>query len=104
MRQWRKWQVGLWLLVAAAFMGSTGQLGCVTAAVKNFNPCGTILNCDPYEWDIMMLDGNFPDWDLDPTCTIPGGCGDGVYPYGGGGTTASTETTDTTPGTGGFGF
>lgn len=102
MRQWRKWQLGLWLLVAAALSGSAGQFGCLTAAAKNFNPCGTILVCDPYEWDIMMLGDNYPDWDLDPTCTLPGSCGGGVFPYGGGGT---TEPADTTTGTvGGFGF
>ena len=104
MRQWQKWQLGLWLLVAAAVSGAAGQFGCITAAVKNFNPCGTILVCDAYEWDIMMLDGGFPDWDLDPTCTLPGSCGDGVYPYDASGVTAPAETTTGTTGTGGFGF
>jgi len=100
MRQWRKWQLGLWLLVAAAFLGSMSQLGCITAMAKNFNPCGTILVCDPYEWDLMMLGDNYPDWDLDPTCTVPGGCGNGVFPYGGeGGVTEPADTTTTTTGT-----
>jgi len=106
MRQYRQWQLGLWLLVAAAFLGSMGQLGCVTAMAKSFNPCGTILACDPYEWDLMMLNGNFPDWDLDPTCTVPGSCGDGIYPYDSDGTTSPSETSTTTTGTstGSFGF
>ena len=82
-------------------MGSMGQFGCITAMAKSFNPCGTILVCDPYEWDIMMLDGNYPDWDLDPTCTIPGSCDDGIYPYDSEGTTAPEETTTDTGGIGG---
>jgi len=91
MSHWRKWQLGLALLVTATLTGPMGQFGCITAMAKNFNPCGTILNCDPYEWDIMMMDGNFPDWDLDPTCTIPGSCGDGIYPYDADGTTSPSE-------------
>lgn len=102
MKQWRKWQLGLGLLVVAAFLGSMGQFGCVTAMAKNFNPCGTVLVCDPYEWDLMMLDGNYPDWDLDPTCTVPGSCGDGIYPYDSDGTTSPGESSSTS-GTGGLG-
>jgi hypothetical protein len=53
--------------------------------VKNVNPCGTILVCDPAEYDLLVND--FPDWELDPTCTIPGQC-NGVWPIGTG--TATT--------------
>ena len=41
--------------------------------VANVNPCGTILNCNPVEWDLLTTD--YPDWNKDPTCTIPGKCG-----------------------------
>ena len=62
--------------------------------MNNYNPCGTILNCDPVEYDLMMND--WPDWSLDPTCTIPGQCG-GVFPYNTtGDTTTTTNTTNTT--------
>lgn len=71
------------------------QAGCITTLAKNFNPCGTILNCDPAEYDLMMND--WPDWDLDPTCTIPGQCG-GVFPYGGGGLGGTAGTTASTGG------
>ena len=49
------------------------QATCLGTAEKlrnNVNPCGTILNCDPLEYDLMFTD--FPDWEVDPTCTIPG--------------------------------
>jgi hypothetical protein len=55
--------------------------------VNNVNPCGTILNCDPVEYDLLTTD--FPDWDIDPTCTVPGQCGS-IWPgYPGG--AADTE-------------
>jgi hypothetical protein len=102
MKRARKWEAVVALFLASALMGSVGQLGCVQKVVNNFNPCGTILNCDAAEYDLMMHD--FPDWDLDPTCTIPGQCG-GVFPFNTTGTsttttgTTTTTTTDTTTGT-----
>lgn len=53
---------------------------------NNVNPCGTILNCDPVEWDLLTTP--FPDWSLDPTCTIPGQCG-GTWPTMGEGEAAN---------------
>lgn len=54
--------------------------------VNGINPCGTILNCDPVEYDLLTRD--FPNWELDPTCTIPGQCGT-VWPLVGGTTTTT---------------
>lgn len=55
------------------------------------NPCGSIFGfCDPIDVDLMFAD--IPDYDLDPTCSIPyygvtnpafaGTCSTAVtYPY-----------------------
>ena len=75
------------LVLTAGTLMQVGSLSCTGMAekvVNNVNPCGTILNCDPVEYDLLTTD--FPDWDLDPTCTIPGQCGT-VWPTGGGTTT-----------------
>lgn len=69
--------------------------GVAQKVTHSINPCGTVFNCDPEEYDLLTTD--FPNWELDPTCTIPGQCGNGgTYPLppGGGGTT--TPTTPTT--------
>jgi len=95
MRCRRNWPVALTLILSSFLTGSLAGLGCIEKVANNYNPCGTILNCDPAEYDLMMND--FPDWSLDPTCTIPGRCG-GVFPFGGG-TTTTTGTTPTTTGT-----
>lgn len=73
-------------LLTAAFVAATGSVmafsctGFGEKIVNNVNPCGTILNCDPVEYELLTTD--FPDYDLDPTCTIPGQC-DGAWPYSG---------------------
>ena len=42
---------------------------CETVATT-VNPCGTIFGfCDPIDVDLMFAD--IPDFDLDPSCTIP---------------------------------
>lgn len=56
--------------------------GVAEKVVNNVNPCGTIFNCDPVEYDLLTTP--FPDWSIDPTCTIPGQCGI-VWPGGTGG-------------------
>ena len=86
-------------------MGTVLQGSCLTTAMRQFNPCGTIIDCNPLEYDYLVygLPENAPDWDLDPTCTIPGFCGGTPFPFGGGGgggTTpaaggTTTGTTDT---------
>jgi len=103
MAEQSKWQkngrvVALCMTIAATSLaGSLFDIGCVGKVANNFNPCGTILNCDPAEYDLIMMD-TVPDWDLDPTCTIPGMCGDGIFPFDSSGsdTTDSTTTTTTT--------
>lgn len=60
---------------AAAFCGSIFQVGCLGQAVRTFNPCGTVIACDPLEWDLLFADA--PDYDLDATCSIPFACGVG---------------------------
>jgi len=101
MKWFRRFQMGVVVFVTASLSGGLGQFGCVEKVVKNYSPCGTILNCDAEEYELMMAD--WPDWELDPTCTIPGKC-DGVFPNNNtGGTTTTTTTTGTTTGTG-FGF
>lgn len=103
MKRTRKWEMSLALLLSSALTGSFSFTGCAEKVAKNYNPCGTILNCDAEEYELMMHD--WPDWDLDPTCTIPGKC-DGVFPNNNtGGTTPTTTTTTTgTTGTGFGGF
>jgi hypothetical protein len=72
--------------VLAAGMALQGCLG----GIANINPCGTVLNCNPDTYAQMFGDYWEPDYEVDPTCTIPfGGSGalDGNCPdlTGGGG-------------------
>ena len=67
---------GSWrrVVVSLALGGSVLQLGFLpdcTSLLRVFNPCGSILGfCEPEDLDLMLADG-IPDFDLDPTCTIP---------------------------------
>lgn len=109
MKRYRHW---LQVLLAAALLGTTFQAGtgCIGTIARNVNPCGTILVCDPLEYDLMWTDqSDWPDYNIDPTCTIPGECGETPFPPAGSGTSASgvgtsgtTNTTTTTGNTGGF--
>lgn len=68
------------LAITAGTLFQLGGMSCTSLGekvVKGVNPCGTIFNCDPAEYDLLTTD--FPDWDIDPTCTIPGQCGS-VWP------------------------
>lgn len=50
--------------------GTCGRLANLTQYV---DPCGTILaDCFPGQFQLYAAD--VPDWNVDPTCTIPGGC------------------------------
>ncbi|HOA73539.1 MAG TPA: hypothetical protein PL151_12035 [Phycisphaerae bacterium] len=71
----------LFVLVAGMQFNFTCT-GVAEKVTHTINPCGTIFNCDPAEYDLLTTD--FPNWNLDPTCTIPGQCGT-VWPGGGGG-------------------
>jgi hypothetical protein len=69
------------------------------------NPCGTVLTCSPQTWyeTVVWPFVKFPDFERDPSCTIPYGCGTW---FGGaatifqtGPTTGTTTTGTTTTGT-----
>jgi hypothetical protein len=69
------------VMMAATFLGASFALpDCAGTIVRNVNPCGTILFCDPLEYDLAFMQDEFPDWDVDPTCTIPGLCGGTPFP------------------------
>ncbi|MBK9118964.1 MAG: hypothetical protein IPM18_05075 [Phycisphaerales bacterium] len=74
-------------LPLAALLGTCFQGGCgVLRYVNNFNPCGTILNCDPvaYRFITSGYQGPGVNIDIDPACTFPPFC-DGDPFVGGGG-------------------
>ena len=105
MRRMTKVRGCLRIMLAILFVGTTFQGGCLGTIMRNFNPCGTLIDCDPLEYDYLAygLPENAPDWDVDPTCTLPGFCGPVPFPFGGSGggegaadTTTTATTTDTT--------
>lgn len=55
-------------------------LGCsfrdVFGFVRDFNPCGSILNCDPLAYRFLTSGYRGPgaDPDIDPACTFPPFC------------------------------
>ncbi len=51
-------------------LGSACEMG-----TRYFDPCGTIFTCAPGSFGLQFADG-VGDWNVDPTCTIPGGCVD----------------------------
>jgi hypothetical protein len=64
------------VLIPGAVMFQFGFLPSCEGLLTTFNPCGNILAfCS--EEDIDLLFADIPDFDLDPTCTIPFGCGNG---------------------------
>ncbi|MBN2560616.1 MAG: hypothetical protein JXQ75_06775 [Phycisphaerae bacterium] len=58
--------------------GTVLSNGCMNV-IASTNPCGTVFTfCAPVDWLNLwypMLET--PDYDSDPSCTIPLGCGDG---------------------------
>lgn len=74
------------LVSAVLVAGTCLQLGgCFSGAanfVGNFNPCGTILNCDPVQYSYIQsgYEGPGADPDVDPFCTWPGFCDPTVDP------------------------
>lgn len=54
--------------------------------VRDFNPCGTILACDPAEYRFLTsgYEGPGADPDVDMTCTYPPYCGTQTIPAGAG--------------------
>ncbi len=74
------------LAVAASAVGLTYQLGgCSISGIKHyvgsFNPCGTILNCDPvtYRFITSGYEGPGADPNVDPICTYPPFCPDDPF-------------------------
>jgi len=118
MKRHKFWKMALRLAMFTSLVSTMSAVGCLNKVGRNINPCGTILNCNPAEWDWMMHNGDFPDFNIDPTCVIPGQCGFQWPPTtpggtgtntggtGGGTTTGGTTTGGTLTGgfaTGGFG-
>ena len=72
------------ILRAAAYAVAGGAVfqigGCslsdVLSFAKDFNPCGTILNCDPVQYRFLTSGYQAPgaDPDIDPACTYPPFC------------------------------
>lgn len=69
-------------------LGALFQLGFVNSCddrfvqlTRFFDPCGTFLaNCTPGSFQANAA--NIGDFCVDPSCTIPGGCGNTVPPLG----------------------
>lgn len=77
-------------------IGLTAGITCTGVSdklVHNINPCGTILNCSPVEYDLLTHQ-DYPNWNVDPTCTIYGQCGT-VWPPTGTSTSQPATTTTT---------
>ena len=56
-------------------------IGACRGLTEFFNPCGTVFAfCDAE--DVDFLNRTIPDFEDDPTCTIPFACGDS--PFGSG--------------------
>ncbi|MFQ5489796.1 MAG: hypothetical protein ACE5GE_03650 [Phycisphaerae bacterium] len=61
-----------WLTLAATFAGCcyASLFPSCKTALTTFNPCGSVFGfCNPSDIDRLFAD--VPDFDLDPTCTIP---------------------------------
>ncbi len=104
MKQWNRLIRGFGLTLATLSIGSLFGGGCslVGNLVKSINPCGTIIDCNPIEYDLLFRGVEAPDFEACPISVFPQDCV-GVYPpTGGGGTTpvapAPTPTTTTTTG------
>lgn len=67
-----KWRTWLQVVLASGLLGVTfGFGGCASAMYQNFNPCGTILNCDNAEFDLLHMDASQPNYEYNPTCVLP---------------------------------
>ena len=96
-------RIGLQLLLASSVCGATySATGCLSAAATNFNPCGTVLNCDPAEFDLLTIDPTQPNYDFNPTCAIPGlfNCSTPITGVPGAASAATSSTSNTNTNTG----
>ncbi len=68
----------LFALSSLVVLTGTFFAGCadIGALISNFNPCGTILNCDPREYTFIRSGYRGPGVDpaVDPSCTYPPFC------------------------------
>lgn len=76
--------VGVWAAGTCLQLG-----GCsfgLGSLLNNFNPCGTILACDPraYQFITSGIDGPGVRPDIDPFCTFPPFCAADEDPIFGG--------------------
>ena len=67
------------LAVAVTIASACFRFGCFSATtnyVAGFNPCGTIINCDPVSYEFLTSGYRGPgaDPDIDPACTYPPYC------------------------------
>ncbi|QOJ13509.1 MAG: hypothetical protein HRU75_02130 [Planctomycetia bacterium] len=58
----------------------------LTNFVSNFNPCGSILACDPLEYRFLTSGYQGPGFNpaVDPACSFPPFCAPGDDPFVGG--------------------
>lgn len=107
----RKWQkrmrvASLVTLAAAYSMPGFGCIENVTGVVntlgRNFNPCGTILVCDPMEWEyaVQNVDPYNPDYEECPLSADASECLYNWPPTAGGGGGGNGTDTGTNTGTG----
>jgi hypothetical protein len=66
-------------------LGGCDLLGFAAGAVSSINPCGTLLFCDPaqYEFANSGIDGPGVRPDIDPFCTYAPFCGEEDPIFGG---------------------
>lgn len=68
-RAMRRFWVSGAVLTGCAFQW--GWLPSCRGALTTVNPCGTVFAfCEQSDIDLIFSD--IPNWDLDPTCTLPG--------------------------------
>ncbi len=83
-----------WLRLASLLLVSTGAMQLATCGlIKNFNPCGTILNCDPVTFNFIRSGYRGPgaNPNIDLACTYPPYCQGDPFVS----STAGTTTTKT---------
>ena len=81
-RRWRRRIIGMGMVGTCFQFGFIGNLNDkFINCTQYFDPCGTILaNCQP--GDFITNAADIGDFCVDPTCTIPGGCGNVGPPLG----------------------
>ncbi|MBN1345550.1 MAG: hypothetical protein JXQ73_22850 [Phycisphaerae bacterium] len=82
MSQERKHRIAVMLLIVAPLIATTfSSSTCMETTLLALNPCGTVLDCSPADWfSVVWPVVEAPNYDRDPSCTIPFLCGS---PWGG---------------------